>query len=357
MSVSTRFPIGVYVGNPNGNDSAAETSFDADFNTFVSGMGGVTLTSMNAFTDFSQDPSQWASNAGWTAWSWAKSPVVGTSITPVIGIPMSDNNHWAGNGAGWTNDDFFKQIINGTYDANYKGIVDAWANAGFKTLELRLGYEMDGGYMPWYMGDDAGTQGGWVAAFQHLSVMMRGEATADSASAKIVWNPADINYTNLSVQAAYPGDAYVDVISADAYSPLYPKGLYDWSKNDGTVDTSIQQWWADPVNREHFWSYPNANQWNPTGTGGGFGLEDAIAMAKAHGKPLALSETGAGGDGTTTGPSDETDFPKWLAAELDKAQALGAILFTLQSEWQRRRRCAWSVVARAGAMDSRSSCV
>ena len=326
MSASTRFPIGVYVANPNGNDAVAEAAFETDFNSFVSAMGGARPATMNAFTDFGQDPSKWPSNAGWTAWSWVKSKVVGTSITPVIGIPMSDSKHWAGNAAGWTNDDFFKGIINGTYDADYKGVVDGWANAGFKTMELRLGYEMDGGFMPWYMGDDAATQGDWVKAFQHLSTLMRTEAKADGAVAKVVWNPADINWTRLSVQAAYPGDAYVDVISADAYSPLYPKGLYDWARNDGTVDATIQQWWADPVNREHFWSLPNANQWSPAGTGNGFSLEDAVAMAKAHGKPLAVSETGAGGNGTTTGPSDEADFPKWLAAELASAQAQGVAI-------------------------------
>ena len=326
MPASTRLPIGVYVGNPNGNDPAAEAAFEAAFNGFVSTMGGIRPATMNAFTDFGQDPGQWAGNAGWTAWSWAKSPVVGTAITPVIGIPMSDSRHWAGNAAGWTNDDFFKGIIGGAYDADYKGVVDAWAKAGFKTMELRLGYEMDGGFMPWYMGDDAATQGDWVAAFQHLSVLMRAEAKADGATAKIVWNPADINYSRQPVQAAYPGDVYVDVISADAYSPLYPKGLYDWHKNDGTVAANIQQWWADPVNREHFWSHPNANQWNPGGADNGFGLEDAIAMAKAHGKPLAISETGAGGDGTTNGPSDEGDFPRWLAAELASAQAQGVAI-------------------------------
>ncbi len=322
--MSSKYVLGGYFGNPNGNDASAEAYFEGKFNGFVSTMGGAKPSTMNGFVDFSQDPSTWAANASWTAWSWTQSPVVQTSITPVIGIPMSDNNHWAGNAAGSTNDDFFKGIINGTYDGDYKGVVDAWVNAGFKTIDLRLGYEMDGGFMPWYMGDNAGTQSDWVKAFQHLSTLMRGEAATLGATAKIVWNPADINWTAQPVQNAYPGDAFVDVISVDAYSPLYPMDLYDWAKNDGTVDATIQQWAADPVNREHFWSYPNATQWYPTGKpGSGFGMEDAIAMAKAHGKALAISETGAGGDGLTTGPVDEPEFPKWLAGELAKAQSLG----------------------------------
>ena len=326
MPATTRFPLGVFVGNPNRSDPAAEKSFETAFNNFVLVVGGAKPTTMNAFTDFGQDPSLWAGNAAYAADSWAKSPVVGTSITPIIGIPMSDSNHWAGNAAGSTNDDFFKGIINGTYDADYRGIVDGWANGGFKTIELRLGYEMDGNYMPWSMGNDAATQGDWVKAFQHLSTLMHVEAKADGVTAKVVWNPASSTQSTLSVQAAYPGDAYVDVISIDQYSPLYPKGYYDWAKNDGSVYPNKQTWWADPINREHFWSHPNGDQYFPNGRDNGFGIEDAIAMAKAHGKPVALSETGAGGDGTTTGPSDEADFPKWLASELASAQSQGVAI-------------------------------
>jgi len=322
--MASKYVLGGYFGNPNGNDASAEADFEQRFNSFVSTMGGAKPVAMNAFVDFSHDPSSWAADASWTAWSWTQAPVVQTSITPVIGVPMSDNSHWAGNAAGSTNDDFFKGIINGSYDGDYKGVVDSWVKAGFQTIDLRLGYEMDGGFMPWYMGDDPGTQSDWVKAFQHLSTLMHGEATALGATAKIVWNPTDINWTNQSVQNSYPGDAYVDVVSVDAYSPLYPLDLYDWAKNDGTVDATIQQWAAAPINREHFWSYPNASQWNPTGTpGSGFGIEDAIALAKAHGKALAISESGAGGDGQTTGPVDDPDFPKWLASELAKAQSQG----------------------------------
>ncbi len=321
--VASKFVVGGYFGNPNGNDAASEADFEKQFNSFVTTMGGARPATMNAFVDFSQAPSTWASNAGWTAWSWTQSPVVRTSITPDIGIPMSDNSHWAGNAAGSTNDDFFKNIINGTYDGAYKGIVDAWANAGFKTFDLRLGYEMNGTFMPWFMGSDASTQADWVKAFQHLSTLMRGEASADGVTAKIEWNPNSQGWNAQPTVNAYPGDAYVDTISLDTYSPVYPNGLYNWVKNDGSYNANATEWAADPVNRAHFWSYPDANQWHPTGTGDGFGMEDAITFAKAHGKALAISESGAGGNGTTTGPVDDPAFPQWLASELAKAQSQG----------------------------------
>jgi len=321
--MASKYVLGGYFGNPNGNDASAEAYFENKFNGFISTMGGAQPITMNGFVDFSQDPSTWAANASWTAWSWTQSPVVQTSVTPVIGIPMSDNNHWAGNAAGSTNDDFFKGIINGTYDGDYKGVVDSWVNAGFKTIDLRLGYEMDGSFMPWYMGDDAGTQADWVQAFQHLSTLMRGEAAAVGATAKIEWNPNSQGWSAQPVANAYPGDAYVDTVSVDTYSPVYPNDLYNWDKNDGSYNSSATEWAADPVNRAHFWSYPDANEWNPTGTGTGFGMEDAIAFAKAHGKALSISETGAGGNGTTTGPVDDPEFPKWLAGELANAQSQG----------------------------------
>ncbi len=320
------FPLGVYAGNPDGNNAGAEASFEQRFTSFQTVMGGAAPQFMNAFVDFSQPVADWPGNAGWTAWSWTQSPVVRTAITPVIGIPMSDNAHWSGNGPGWTNDDFFRQIVAGTYDSAYQGVVDSWIHAGFKSIYLRFGYEMDGNFMPWFMGTDATTQGDWVAAFKHLSTLMRSRASVDGGTAYSVWNPADLGWTALAVKSSYPGDAYVDVISADAYSPLYPGSLYDWGDNNWTYDSSIQQWWTKALNCRHYWTWPSSSPWHTKGTGTGWGMDDTIALARAHKKALAISETGAGGNGTSTGPTDEPFFPTWLAAELSRAKAMGVTI-------------------------------
>ena len=50
MPASTRFPIGIYVGNPNGNDIAAEAAFEVDLNSFVSVMDGARLATNAAVT-------------------------------------------------------------------------------------------------------------------------------------------------------------------------------------------------------------------------------------------------------------------------------------------------------------------
>ncbi len=316
------FPIGVYAGNPDGSDPSAEATFEARFNSFVATMGTAPAT-MNAFVDFTQPVADWAGNAGWTAWSWTQSAVVGHAVTPVIGIPMSDNQHWYGNPKGSTNGDFFRQIVAGAYDSAYQGIVDAWVNAGFATMYLRLGYEMDGTFMPWFMGADTATQADWVAAFSHLSTLMRARAAADGATAYAVWNPNDQGWTARRVSPVYPGDQYVDVISSDAYSPLYPDSLYDWAAGNGTYNSTIQQWWSHGANMRHYWTYPSSDPSHPRGSGIGWGFENTIAFALAHGKAVAVSESGAGGDGTSTGPVDDPVFPHWLASELSRAKASG----------------------------------
>ena len=310
-TTATEFPLGVYAGNPNGNDPAAEAAFETQFNSFVGTMG-VAPQFMDAFTDYTQDPSDWTSNAGWTAWSWAQSPDA-YDLTPVIGVPMGDSDSWS------DPDQFFQAITAGTYDADYKGIVDAWASQGFSTLYLRLGYEMNvNGYQPWYMGSSPSTIADWVNAFRHLSTLLKAEGARDGVNVKIVWNPVATSLSDSSQQvlSAYPGNQYVDVIGTDVYSPVAPLDLYDWADNNGAIDTSLSQWFSNPLNRAHYWSYPGASQSDPTGqSGAGWSLQDAIRLAEANDKPIAVAETGAGGN-ATYGPLDDPAFPAWLASEL-----------------------------------------
>ena len=268
---TTEFPLGVYAGNPNGNDSSAESAFETQYASFVATMG-TSPQFMDAFTDLTQDPSQWPSNASWTAWSWAQS-VDASSLTPVIGVPMGASDE------GSDPDQFYRNIMAGDYDNDYKGIVDGWAGQGFSTLDLRLGYEMNvAGYNPWYMGNDPSTIADWVGAFQHLSTLLKSEGAQDGVNVQIVWNPAASGQSDSAqqVESAYPGDQYVDVIGTDIYNS----------------------------------SGASAGSWS---------LQDAIGLAEAHGKPIAIPETGAGG--TNYGPTDDPAFPAWLASTLAQTGA------------------------------------
>lgn len=328
-ATSTAFPLGYYSGDPNGNSATAEAQWQSQYDDFVQAMGGARPQFMNAFVDFTQDPSDWGSNASWTAWSWAQSGNdyvgPGSGTTPVIGVPMySTVNGWPGSG-GEDPDTFYQQIISGQYDADYKAIVDAWANAGYKTMYLRIAYEFDGNFMSWSPGNSSSpnADADFVKAWEHIANLVHAEGQADGVTVKTVWNPTEINWTGSSPANLYPGNQYVDVIAADVYSPTYPLDLTDWASGGTTQDSSLTQWAASAANREHFWQYPDATQYAPTGSGAGWSLQDAINLAKEEGKPLAIAETGAGGNGTTTGPLDDPAFAQWLAGDLHAAESQG----------------------------------
>ena len=325
---STPFPLGFFASNPNGNDATAMAQFESLYNQFSTLMGARPAF-MDGFTDFTQDPSTWAANASWTAWSWAQTgaayvgPTSGT--TPVIGVPL------ASNAGGWSNvDTFYQQIIAGQYDADYAGIVAAWAGQGYTTMQARLGYEFNGNFMAWAPSDSSSptADADFIAAWQHVANVMHAAGRADGITVQTVWNPADINWETTSPAALYPGNQYVDIVGTDAYSPVYPLDLTNWSANGTATGQApdLTTWAASATNRDHFWMYNDANQWSPTGTGSGWSMADAIAFAKSTGKPLAIEETGSGNNGTTTGPNDDPAFPQFLAAALAQAQAQGVTI-------------------------------
>jgi len=310
-SATPPFPLGTYVYNPSSTDPASEAEFERHFGTFSQALAAKPQF-MDAFSDYYSDWSQWVPTEQAMALSWAASPVL-TGVIPVTTIRMASASDWS------NPDQVFKDIVAGKHDDVFTGLVKAWKAAGYTTIEARIGDEMNGTWIPWYMGSDPATVADWVSAFRHIADLVH---AVPGITVKTVWNPANASWTAQPTTSAYPGDKYVDVMGYDAYSTVYPVQLYDWAKNDGTINSSLQEWFANPVNREHFWLNPNATQWNPNGWDPGqWGLQQAMAFATAHNKPLGLAETGAGGNGTTTGPVDDPDFPKWLAGQLSQPDA------------------------------------
>ena len=306
MTATTKFPLGTYVYNPSATDPASEAWFENQFNTFTQAMGATPLF-MDAFTNYYADWSQWAPTMDDTARSWAASPVL-AGVTPVMNIPMATTSDWN------NQDQVFKDIIAGKHDDVFVGLINAWKKVGYVTVDARIGPEMNGTFEPWYMGNDPATVADFTEAFRHIADLVH---AIPGIVVRTVWNPANLNYTGQPTSSAYPGDKYVDVIGVDAYSTVYPPTLYDWHKNDGSYAANIQEWYADPVNREHYWANPNATEWNPNGYDPSqWGMKQALAFAVAHNKSVGIAETGAGGDGTRTGPVDDADFPKWLYSVL-----------------------------------------
>ena len=317
----TSFPLGAYIANPDNSSASNEAFFENGFDSLKTLMGTAPQY-LDVFVDQRLDVNQWVGNTQWNANSFAASADARTT-TPVIGLPLSSTASDA-----LSPDQAFKAFASGQYDGVLNGIVQAWASQGFTNLVFRPGWEMNltGSN---YAGDTAQMQGDWVAAFQHVYTALHSAAEQTGVSVQVVWNPGVTNYSNAGATAnLYPGNNYVDVIGADAYSDIYPfsdgstPAYHDW--DTGKEEGSAAQFIADPINREHYWSLPAATKWSDDGSGGhSQSLSSLIQFAEQQGKPFAIPETGAGNSNSGSDVTDDAAYPQWLAQQLSTAQASG----------------------------------
>lgn len=358
---ATPFPLGVFVGNPNYYDPSEEASFEANFNAFSTLMK-TKPQFLDQYGDQRLPVSEWVGQSSWNADSMAQSPVL-KGVTPVIGLPMTSTASGSE-----TPDQFYQDFAAGKYDSVLQGMVKAWADRGFTTQIWRPGWEMNVNTMPSYAGDDAATRADWVKAFQHIYTVLHAAGQADGVNIQVAWNPTVTNYSDAGnvIQTAYPGNQYVDIIAADVYGDVYPYGssthLYDWDKSGQVLDSSqpvfdssVQQWASDPINLEHYYTYPASNQWSLDGSAGHeTTLQQLIDLAKSTGKPFAIAETGAGNTHDGAGLTDNPTFVKWLADSLQQSgvqvafvniwnsNSGGQYQFTSSSDHKPLEAAAWS---------------
>ena len=317
-AASPRFPLGAYLGNPNSGSAPAEAYFEASYHTFTAALR-TPPSLIVTYVDYTQSVANWPGNASWQASSNAISPDA-RGLLPVIGLPMASI---AGGSA--LPDQQFQAFAAGTYDSEVKGVVTAWAQQGFHTLVIRPGWEMN---LPGntFAGSDAQSQADWVSAFRHIYRVLHAAAASEGVSLRVVWNPNSTNYDNYNTRTAlYPGDAFVDVIGADLYANMYPYSdggspptYHDWAT--GGEDTSVAQFIANPINRQHYWNWPAATRYSNDSSGGhNLSLSVLLFFAQAHGKPFAVPETGAGDCDAGNDVCDDPTFPAWLAARLQIA--------------------------------------
>lgn len=313
------FQLGAYLTNPNGSDPVAEATFEANFRSFSQALGHAP-TLLDLYIDKTQAIANWPSSTSWQAWSNSQSPVAKKMI-PVIGFPLAST-------VDGPYDLQFQSFYNGLRDASITGVVNTWVAAGFKTLIMRVGWEMNitG---PTYVGDDAQSQADWVRAFQHVYTVMHQAAAAAGATIQVMWNPNATNYSNAeAVNSLYPGDAYVDSIGADIYGGMYPFSdgsgtqIHDWVT--GAEDGSVAQFIAEPRNRAHYWTFPAATKWSQDGSNGhSQSMLSLMRFAIQHKKPFSIPETGAGAYDDGHDVSDDGEFPFWLARILKNEQGHG----------------------------------
>jgi hypothetical protein len=212
--------------------------------------------------------------------NWLLGPWSGRGVTLSLGVPIIPTDA-AGTpvatlGAGAT----------GAYNASYVTLAQTLVAAGDATAYLRLGWEFDGGWMPWSATTPA-AEASYAAYFDQIVTAMRSVPGADFS---FVWNPDAGAFTQAgyNVALAYPGSAYVNVIGLDTYD----------------------QTWVSPQTP--------ANAWNETTLPS---LVAASAFAASVAKPLALTEWGTAirsdGHGLGDDPLFVTNMTAWIKNPAD----------------------------------------
>jgi hypothetical protein len=229
---------GAYVASANASGMAA--------------FAAATRTSPTVATDYLPGNAGWSGmdgsggSLGWLLGAWS-----GSGYTLSLGVPIIPTNS-SGAAVGT-----LAQGAAGAFNLYYVTLAQTLVSAGQSDAYLRLGWEFDGSWMPW-AATTPGAEASFASYFQQIVTAMR---AVPGENFRFVWNPDAGAFTQsgYSVAAAYPGDAYVDVIGLDSYD----------------------QSWASPQTP--------ANAWSSTALPS---LTTAEQFASSHGKPLALTEWG-----------------------------------------------------------------
>jgi hypothetical protein len=193
--------------------------------------------------------SNWATvirNAGGRATKYANRTTYPGRV--VISLPMMTNDTRGQH----------KQCAEGSFDDEITSIVQPYADKGIDDVIFRLGWEPNGdGNFPWsaFLSNPEI----YKACFRRQAMLIRDILP----TATIDWTNRRGNDLPYSVDYIYPGDDFVDIIGVMVYDrwPIHPN----------------QTSWNSAYNlRDEF--------------GGPKGLNSYLRMAKAHGKPLSISE-------------------------------------------------------------------
>jgi hypothetical protein len=162
----------------------------------------------------------------------------------------------------------------GAYDAHYATLAQTLVANGLGSSILRLGWEFNGSWYPWKVlsAQDAKQ---FVDCWQHAVDAIR--AVPGTAGLTFCWNGCNES-TAYPLEAAYPGDGYVDYVGTDVYDVSWAKGTYPYPA-DATEEerVEIQQRAWD------VWIHPAAPK---------NGIMAWQAVAKAHRKPFVIPEWG-----------------------------------------------------------------
>ncbi len=172
--------------------------------------------------------------------------------------------------------------MNGSNDVAYRVAATYLRDSGNADAIIRLGWEFDGGWMPW---SSRGNEALWVNAYRRAADIFR----SVSSNFRFDWN-GDPGWLQ-GQTSAYPGDNYVDIVGMD----LYDKGLNaSWNPSTRT--------WNDPA-AAFATDIPN--------------LRFQRDFAIAHGKQVSYPEWALASGGAESPNSAGNDDPAFIQGMYD----------------------------------------
>jgi hypothetical protein len=199
---------------------------------------GRRLTHVSSYLE-SSSFSAMIEHAGWKAKQFQ-----GSGKTLVAGVPL------AGGGLG-----SLASGAAGAHDAQWRQLAATLVANGQPNAILRLGFEFNGDWFPWSARSNPGQ---FASYFRRIVSAMR--SVPGAGGLQFDWNPG--NGPAWVPEAAYPGDAYVDIIGMD---------IYDRSYGPRLANSEVR--WNDFMDRP-------------------YGLRWHRDFAGAHGKPMSFPEWG-----------------------------------------------------------------
>ncbi len=198
-----------------------------------------TGAALSYVTDYLDKTDGWADmdNAD-IAGAWA-----GTGYRLVLGVPILPGTGTLAQGAA------------GDYNQYFATLATNLVNDGEANAILRLGWEFNGSWFPWYVQTSADAAN-FVSFWQQIVNTMR---SVRGQQFKFLWNASGSTASSYSPAAAYPGNAYVDYVGTDVYD----------------------NFWGSPFTPAAAWANQLSEQW---------GLNWLASFASAHGKPIAIPE-------------------------------------------------------------------
>ena len=169
-----------------------------------------TNTSPIVATDYLVGNDGWADMDGsGGSLNWLLTPYRGTGYTLSLGVPIIPTNS-SGTAVGT-----LAQGATGAFNSYFVTLAQTLVAGGQSDAYLRLGWEFDGSWMAW-AATTPSAEASFASYFQQIVTAMR---SVPGEQFRFVWDPDAGAFTQAgySVAAAYPGNAYVDVIGLDAY--------------------------------------------------------------------------------------------------------------------------------------------